>query len=143
MKCVNKPSINNKLMSWRRKFMLQLQVNSRQFNICNGFICQIWNSHMFSCPDVKMPFCFSVIYSIVAIAFKTINNTRAEFYGKSVFKVRLSLSKKNCVICLIESPLNIMKNVFCFIWKALFALKIFKFLSQSFGHVGKTVWLER
>ena len=35
-----------------------------------------------------------------------------------------------------------MKNAFLFI-KALFALKIFKFLSRIFGHVGKTAWLER
>ena len=30
-----------------------------------------------------------------------------------------------------------MKNVFYFILKALFVLKIFKFLSRLFGHVGK------
>ena len=32
-----------------------------------------------------------------------------------------------------------MKNAFYFILKALFILKIFKFLSRLFGHVGKTV----
>ena len=57
-------------------------------------------------------------------------------------KVGLSLSKNICVICLIESLLKMMKNVF-FILKALFVLKIFKFLSRLFGHVGKTAWLER
>ena len=35
-----------------------------------------------------------------------------------------------------------MKNAFYFILKALFVLKIFKFLSWPFGHVGKTAWLE-
>ena len=45
------------------------------------------------------------------------------------FQVGLSPSKKNCVICFIENPLKIMKNAFCFILKALFVLKIFKFLS--------------
>ena len=54
------------------------------------------------------------------------------------FKVELSPSKKICVICLIESPLEMMKNAFYFILKALFVLKIFKFLSRLFGHVGKT-----
>ena len=39
------------------------------------------------------------------------------------FKVRLS------VIYLIESPLKMMKNAFYFIVRALFILKIFKFLS--------------
>ena len=54
------------------------------------------------------------------------------------FKVGLSPSKKNCVICFIESPLKKTKNAFYFILKALFVLKIFKFLSRLFGHVGKT-----
>ena len=53
------------------------------------------------------------------------------------FKVRLSPFKKICVVCLIESPLEMMKNAFSFILKAL--LKIFKFLSRPFGHLGKTV----
>ena len=58
-------------------------------------------------------------------------------------KVGLSLSKKMCVICLTESPLKMMKNAFYFILKALFVVKIFKFLSRIFGHLGKTAWLER
>ena len=57
--------------------------------------------------------------------------------------VGLSPSKKICVICLIESPLKMMKNAFYFILKAFFVLKIFKFLSRLFGHVGKTAWLKR
>ena len=36
-----------------------------------------------------------------------------------------------------ESPLKMMKNTFYFILKALFVLKIFKFLSLLFGHVEK------
>ena len=43
----------------------------------------------------------------------------------------------------MESPLKMMKNAFYFILKALFVLRIFKFLSWLFGHVGKTAWLER
>ena len=54
------------------------------------------------------------------------------------FKVGLSPSKNICVICLIESPLKMMKNAFYFILKALFVLKIFKFLPRLLGHVGKT-----
>ena len=53
-------------------------------------------------------------------------------------KAKLSPAKKNCVICLIESSLKMMKNVFYFVLKALFVLKIFKFMSRHFGHVGKT-----
>ena len=36
---------------------------------------------------------------------------------------------KNCITCFYESLLKVMKNAFYFIWKALFVLKIFKFLS--------------
>ena len=53
-------------------------------------------------------------------------------------KVGLSPSKNMCVICLIESPLKMIKNAFYFILKVLFVLKIFKFLSRLFDHVGKT-----
>ena len=53
-------------------------------------------------------------------------------------KVGLSPSKKMCVICLIESPLKMMKNAFYFILKVLFVLKIFKFLSRLFRYEGKT-----
>ena len=45
-------------------------------------------------------------------------------------KVRLPPSKKKfCFINVTESPLNMMKNAFYFILKALFVLKKFKFLS--------------
>ena len=42
--------------------------------------------------------------------------------------------QKKCVICFTGSPLKVMK-IFYFILKALFILKIFKFLSRLFGHV--------
>ena len=58
-------------------------------------------------------------------------------------QVGLSPSQTTCVICFIESPLKKMENAFYFIWKALFVLKIFKFLSWPFGHEGKTAWLKR
>ena len=65
-------------------------------------------------------------------------STDYEFSAAIFIKVGLSPSKEICVICLIESPLKMMKNAFYFILKALFVLKIFKFLSRPFGHVGKT-----
>ena len=37
----------------------------------------------------------------------------------------------------IESPLKMMKNAFYFTSKALFVVKIFRFLSRLFGHVAK------
>ena len=51
----------------------------------------------------------------------------------NLIKVRLSPSKKICVIYLIESPLKMMKSAFYFI----FSFSRLKFLSQLFGHVGK------
>ena len=48
---------------------------------------------------------------------------------KSMFKVGLSPSKKNCVICFSGSPLKMMKNVFYLTLKAPFVFKIFEFLS--------------
>ena len=54
------------------------------------------------------------------------------------FKVGLSVSKRISIVCLIESPLKMMKNAFYFILKVLFVLKIFKILSRLFGRVEKT-----
>ena len=55
---------------------------------------------------------------------------------ESLFKSDSHLPKK--IICFIESLLKMMKYAFYFILKALFFLKIFKFLSRLFGHVEKT-----
>ena len=74
--------------------------------------------------------------NLLLIAFETMRLLQT-------FKVGLSPSRKNCVICFVESPLKIMRNAFYFILKALFVLKIFMFLSRRFGHVGKTASLER
>ena len=46
-----------------------------------------------------------------------------------IIKVGPSLSKKICFNWFGERLLTIMKNAFYFIWKALFVLKTFKFLS--------------
>ena len=66
-----------------------------------------------------------------------------QFFSVVTFKVGLSPSKKNYVNCFIESPLQMMKNVFYFILKAYFVFKIFKFLSWLFRNVEKTAWLDR
>ena len=60
-----------------------------------------------------------------------------------ILKAGSHLPKKICVICLIESPLKVMKNAFYFILKALFVVKIINFLSRRFGHAEKTALLER
>ena len=53
------------------------------------------------------------------------------------------LPKKKFIICFNDSHSKMMKNAFYLLLKALFVLKIFKFLSWLFGHVEKTAWLER
>ena len=55
---------------------------------------------------------------------RSIENIKGAFSGLSQFLA-------------IKNPLKIMKNDFYFTTKALFALKIFKFLSWFFGHVAK------
>ena len=64
--------------------------------------------------------------------------THAEHHLKS----DSPLPKNIFFICFNDSP-SMMKNTFYFILKALFVLKIFKFLSWLFAHVEKTAWLER
>ena len=56
------------------------------------------------------------------------------------FKVALSPSRKVVFISSNESSLKIMKNVFCFMLKALFVLEIFTFLYRIFGYVEKRAW---
>ena len=58
------------------------------------------------------------------------------FQNTNIIKVGLSASKNN-VIRLIENPLKVIENTFYFILKAIFVLKIFKFLWRLFCHVGK------
>ena len=58
---------------------------------------------------------------------KLIFNNKALKSGSQIPKKR--------VIYFIESPLKMLKNAFYFTLKALFVLKIFKFLSWLFGHV--------
>ena len=49
--------------------------------------------------------------------------------------------KKVALFAWLKASLKMMKNVFYFVWKASFVLKIFKVLARRFGHVGKTAWL--
>ena len=46
--------------------------------------------------------------------------------------------KKSCFICFNESPAKMMKDAFYSILKALFVLRIFRFLSWHFGQVENT-----
>ena len=50
-------------------------------------------------------------------------------FKNNILKVGLSPSKEKFFICFNDGPSKVMKNAFYFILKALFVLKIFKFLS--------------
>ena len=52
-------------------------------------------------------------------------------------KLDSDLLQKFCFISFNDSPSKMLKNAFYFILKALFVLKIFKFLSCVFAHVEK------
>ena len=71
------------------------------------------------------------------------NYTLVDFQYHFSLKVGLSPSKKFFYLLPWKPFLKKIKNRFYFILKALFVLKIFKFLSWLFGHVEKTTWLER
>ena len=62
-----------------------------------------------------------------------------------VIKVRLSPSKKIFLFTSMIALQKTMRNDFYLIilLKALFVLKVFKFLSWLFGHVEKMAWFER
>ena len=87
-------------------------------------------------------------------SFRGISGAKANNWGKCLIlfvtalfigmvKVRRLPSNKNCFICFNESSLNMMKNAFHFILKALNILKIFNFFSWLFTHVEKTSWLTK
>ena len=59
--------------------------------------------------------------------------------GRTQFKVRLSSSKKFGFIYFNRRPLNVMKNAFYSMLKALYVIKIFKVLSDVFGDVRKRI----
>ena len=61
------------------------------------------------------------------------------FKINTLLKSDSHLPKKDFIfICFNEIPLKMTNNVFYFILKALFILKILKFLYWHFGHVEET-----
>ena len=108
--------------------------------------CSILNNYYQQDPRALYTFdlnkLFGQLFDILPKSLISLKIFNSKF---SYIKVRLSPFKTNCVNCFIETPLKMIKNAFYFILKALFGLKIFKFLSWLFGHghVEETAWLER
>ena len=59
------------------------------------------------------------------------------------FELKSDLPKKFALFVSLKAFVKMMNNPFYFILKALFILKMFKFLSWHLGHVERTTWLER
>ena len=94
-------------------------------------------------------FAFKPIFDYV-MSPKTVLYKKFSFFSKIMYKfsscsrvkVGLLLSKKNCFIYFHENPLKMIKNVFYFILKDFFVVKIFTFLFSDFSQIEKTAWLE-
>ena len=77
-------------------------------------------------------------------AFIHLHNENSLNFTEINLKVKLSPSKKICVICFSEALLKMIKNAFYFMLKALLVLNIFSsFYHDFFGHAEKMAWLER
>ena len=63
--------------------------------------------------------------------------------GMKYVQSRTLTFQKQIVLFAWLKALSNEENVFYFILKAYFVLKIFKFLSRLFSYVGKMAWLER
>ena len=59
----------------------------------------------------------TLLQKYIKLASKTVNSLKSDPH----------LPKKFCFICFIESPLQMMKNAFYFILKALFILEVLNF----------------
>ena len=68
-----------------------------------------------------------------------------KFFSENIQKLKSATHLPKTIICFNESPLKIkiIKNTFYFILKALFFLKILKFLFSIYVHEEKTALLER
>ena len=75
-------------------------------------------------------------YSLTFWEFRCYNSNESKYYFTEYVIVKGTLSRLRQFLA-TESPLQMMKNAFYFTLKALFVLKIFKFLPWRFGHVSK------
>ena len=73
---------------------------------------------------------------------KYVLKQRIQMVNYQIWSRALTFQKIFCIIPFTKISLKIIKNAFHFILKALFVLKILKFLSSFYGHVEKTAWLE-
>ena len=101
------------------------------------FSTGLYKSVLSTCYFIKLGFCFSVFWFFVFL-YLWLWDLCFEF--NVILKSDSHLPKKLCYL-LHWKPFKKMKNAFYFILKALFILKIFKFLSWLSVHVQKTARL--
>ena len=114
-------------------------VLSYSHNLCIFIFSYIVYFHIFIHFLLFMFLIIFILFFTIGVSGYVLLYTWLNAFVWLCVKVGLSPSKN---ICFIESPLKSIKNAFYFILKALFALKIFTFLSWVFGLVEKTAWLE-
>ena len=83
---------------------------------------------------------FFLLYLLEFFVMQQNFQTYIQFFFSSKLHSHL---KKLVLFFLMDSLLEMMKKFFYFVLQAFYVLKVFKFLSQHFGLVGKTAWLER
>ena len=97
---------------------------------------EIWWKHNW-CTPIAQKLCVSTKFSQPEIRWKFgILHTESETRT-------LTFQTKFVSFASMKALFKMMKNAFCFILKALFVLKVIKFLFWLFGHVEKTALLER
>ena len=92
-----------------------------------------WDERYQSPSFLIVHLCFLGLLSFFQILADTRTLVRKRNPMVTSLKFDSHLGGRVCFICLNESPLQMMKNAFYFILKALFVLKIFKFFSWFFG----------
>ena len=110
-------------------FQGKLGLRIRSINFCFGIWQNIYVSVYYMSQIIKFV-CFWVNIKIDKNWIRTVISPKI----KENLKGALSGLRQ---LLAAESPLKLMKNAFYFTSKALFVLKIFKFLSWLLGHVAK------
>ena len=125
-------------------FTNAIQILPKTFNEIVCFFSMVF----FLCSFFDADFCSLWLFWNINIYYiwniKMIYWKRQNSWSCIFVNVWLSPSKKGFFFVFFNDSFpKMMENAFYFILKALFVLKIFKFLSWLFGHVEKTAWLER
>ena len=114
---------------WRKTFLMLQSIERPNLIVCFPLLLEILNN---ICIEiVSQPACYVIILKLTLALLSSHFPTWSKEPGQKFkyLKVGFTPSEKVCVICFIKGPLKMMKNAFNFILKALFVLKIFKFLS--------------